>query len=272
MKNKSGIDSDFSSVYRSKLPFQSAASDGDVILAVGNISMNSLLKFDFPQTKIVQCHSTDHYTKQTFRYTNFDWDNITVNKVNLITIDNIATDNSLPEHNLLKLSTNLLIESQLLAFPIVTFAPEINPTYARCYFILYRKIDAYKLIETILKRNRQDVTNGDLITGFVIEDDYCVICFFEGITQGFISNIIYFIKSKIENGKLFYNSDLIFEKRLYGSFVSTNGVYEVVLKGLLQDILSKQLVYVRFNLPILCLQVRTLQSNALIKTVKNFRQ
>lgn len=236
-----------SQIYKSKLPFiENTENDTPTLLAVCMVNLDLLLQ-NLDQSYDAQCHTSQYLT--SLKTNNLFEIDTTVNTVNLIT-DNIP--NILSEGDLLNLCTNLIIHTQLSVFPSLLEKKVI--TYSRYFFILHD--GSADFLEYIFDHNKKTTDNEDIITGFIFHDGNNTLAFFEGESNGYISNILHFMKIlKAKTEKIFFNTNLLFEERLYNKFISYNGIYKIVLNEPLKDILLKQLIFVRYNLPILCLQV-----------------
>lgn len=255
--------------------------DKPVLLAVSLFDLSSLVENIWTFREKGQCHqpfltltSKPEYDKAKTQYT--------VNEINL---EYKKPKVIIPECTYIELGTTLTLEAFLMA----PQAPSLDYHYAPNTFkrifliadeenfakILYNSVETNNnaILETPENsiKNSQDLEYHDILTGFILDNGSSHFFYMEGPSSGFILNIWHIIqgacpvpeeslfsinddeKLVIKNGKIFFNTDNTFEKRLYKNFTKF-GMYKIVLKIPLQDILAKPLLYVRKNVPKPCME------------------
>lgn len=168
-----------------------------------------------------------------------------------------------------------ILEETLLKVEVYLMAPQTASlillrfpnTFKRLLFILYSWELARNLLTSIAKHNErifsekktgsaEDLEFADIITGFVIDNGDSLTIFVEGLSTGFILNIesITITDYEVGRGKFFFNTDTVFEKRLYNTFIG-HGLSIITLRIPFYNILNDQRVYLKGNVPPACLEV-----------------
>ncbi|XP_057659206.1 uncharacterized protein LOC130895721 [Diorhabda carinulata] len=253
-----------------------------VLLAVSVFDISSIVANIWDFREIGQCHApnltlytdSDYYT---FRYT----DTKNVNDINII--KDLVNTNEISEATFLEFGTTVSIEVYLMApqAPSLVYH-HVPETYKRLFFITDNKVFAEILFNQIFNHNSVFFSNKsehdevemnklDILTGFVLDNGNSYFFYVEGPSTGFILNLWHMIQEscpilnsrlaleqfsitgiRLTKGRVFFNTDNAFEKRLYPHFIFT-GLYVIVLKIPLQQILAIPNVYCRKKTPRPCL-------------------
>ncbi|XP_060533724.1 uncharacterized protein LOC132706411 [Cylas formicarius] len=173
-----------------------------------------------------------------------------LNEINLVM--DTAPANILTESLLLRNGASLTLEAYLLApqaAPLVLH--RIPDTFKRLFCVVTDKALASSFMEEILAHR-------DTLTGFVIDNGLSCFVFVEGPSFGHLLNIWREIeRAPVTSARVFFDSNTVFERRLYNSCDTPFGLHIVILKRPLREILKNKHVYVRSNLPAPCLKALT---------------
>lgn len=240
------------------------------MLGVCTYDISSVVQniWDFKEKS--QCHELGLtlYQKCTGFYNIMNYGDMrNVNEIN-ISLDNVEAKNSISEETLLNFGTTLKVEVYLMAPQTASLILLRFPnTFKRLLFILYSWELAKNLLTSIIKQNDrifsekktgsiEDLEFADIITGFMIDNGDSLTIFVEGLSTGFILSIenITITDYEVTRGKFFFNTDTVFEKRLYNAFIR-EGLSIITLRIPFYDILRDPQVYLKGNIPLTCLEV-----------------
>lgn len=212
-------------------------------------------------------------------------DKYTVNELSLTVLDENHTNTSpLTDPILLLNGTTVKFEAHFLT-PVhpLFFIRDVENVYKRLLLILFNEDVAKHLVSSILFYNeaflgagpflvpnnfmiQRESCNTDesvlaqrenMLSGFIIDDGNCFILYVEGHSNGYILSLVHQISTfNYSTGKVFYNSDYLFEERLYMAFHKYGGFFTVTLKVPLVDIFAQRKMYLEGNVPYYCLKVK----------------
>lgn len=166
--------------------------------------------------------------------------------------------NPVTDSLLRSIDTSIIVEVKI-ALPFIieeikTKKGASKGTYRRLLLVLKNKTLARSILRQVLAHNQnylgstvlipnhyktlndghlKDVMN--VITGFVIDFGENFIMYFEGLEKGFIENLCYQISmlNKIA-AKIFFDSELLFNKRVYTDLIPYGAVYVVTIQSSLK--------------------------------------
>lgn len=241
-----------------------------ILFAVVAYDISSLLEnvWDFRESG--QCHIPNlSLFQKPFSHTDLLMytDIKTANEVNLSPSNYSKYPIILEESTLLFLGTSLTVELYLMAPQAASLiVHQIPDTFQRLLIIFREKEFAQTFYSEIADHNNKilkEITNDpgrkslellDIITGFFLDNGNEFAFFAEGLSNGFILNAWHIVDRCTRNqAKVFYNTDLAFEKRLYDQFLG-EGLFSVTLKIPLHDILAKHHLYVKKRVPVPCME------------------
>ncbi|KAK4882063.1 hypothetical protein RN001_005382 [Aquatica leii] len=256
-----------------------------ITLAVACFNISSLLKPTWDFKEIANCHLPDCmlFRKQKSPEVLEFIDTFTMNEVNLDDFKKYKGCNPLTEETLIEFGTTLSIEVYLNAPLRGVLEIFSQPTvYNRLLFIVNDIKTARFFFHLIMLHNQQilgpetilvnylkggvkqnefverrvtiDYENlNSVITGFILNNTQSYAFFIEGLMNGLINKIWTQIQdSKTSLMKLFYNSDYLFENRMYQELIRFGGLYLINLSIPLFDILNQELLYLEGNVPTPC--------------------
>lgn len=241
-----------------------------ILLAVAAYDVSSLLDNTWDFREIGQCHAPNLTFFQK-PYTNYDIvcfsDNITANEVNFLPLYRSTYPVVLQEATLLSLGTCLEIESFIMAPQAASLIfHQTSNTFKRLFVIFYNEelattfyneINEYNttLLDELKKNaNQKNPETEDIVTGFLLDNGNNYAFFVEGFSHGFILNAWHIVDHCTpQEAKVFFNTDHIFERRLYTHFLG-EGLFTITLKIPLYNILAKYELYLRKNVPESCME------------------
>ncbi|XP_028138161.1 uncharacterized protein LOC114332519 [Diabrotica virgifera virgifera] len=239
-----------------------------VLLAVSTFDISSLAHNVWDFREAAQCHEPYLNISRNFVYDEIRY--IDIKTVNEINLKPEKRDESLSEKTLLEFGTTVCVEVYLMApqAPALVYHHAQN-TFKRIFFILNEESFAKKIYNALVTYNSaiQTANNKDILTGFLLDNGNNYFFYIEGLAIGFILSLWHMVEETcpmegqeygadnkpICKGKVFFNTDNAFEKRLYSHFLPV-GIYIINLKFPLQDILAIPGIYCRNNIPKPCLQ------------------
>ncbi|KAJ8909442.1 hypothetical protein NQ315_017544 [Exocentrus adspersus] len=218
-----------------KLETVPEANNESVLLAVCSYDISSVVQniWDFKEKG--QCHVPGLilYQKCMGFYNIINYSDMkNVNEIN-INPNIVEFKSTILENTLLDFGTSLKVEVYLLAPQTASLIlMRIPNTFKRFLFILNSYELSKNVLTSIIKHNdgilsentdasESDLEFTDVITGFLIDNGNSSTFFLEGLSTGFILTIenITIKNFDVERGKFFFNTDTVFEKRLYNSFM-----------------------------------------------------
>lgn len=242
-----------------------------ILLAVAAYDVSSLLENFWNFKEIAQCHvptstfyqKSDAVNYEDTIYTEFT----TTNEINLKSPKYQNYPLLVPESVYLKLETTLKIEMYVMAPQAASLILHQFPnTFKRLFIIFhaengarlfYEKVEAHnkEAFEAIKKNPNQKILDlEDILTGFLLDNGNSFAMFIEGPSSGFILNAWHLVNHiSAQEAKVFFNTESVFEKRLYQQFLE-KGVFTVTLKLPLFNILSKYELYQKRNVPVPCME------------------
>lgn len=167
----------------------------------------------------------------------------------------------LKEYVLLEKNTTLSLEAYLLSPQSAALVfHQIPNTFKRLMLIGLNKELILQFLGKILGHNQNimhfDRTNDDFLTGFFLDNGNNFIVYVEGHSVGFILNLWQDLeKLKPCQGRVFFNTDQVYENRLYNVCSKWSGFYFITMKIPLQLIVKKPKLYVEGQTPLLCQKV-----------------
>ena len=100
------------------------------------------------------------------------------------------------------------------------------------------------------------------LTGFIIDAFDKIIIFIEGMANGPLQHVWNNVMSVPSSmGKILYNSDLIFENRLYPKFTQYGGLHIITLRVPLDMYLANPRAYIEGYIPLPCWKVNFYNHN-----------
>lgn len=166
---------------------------------------------------------------------------------------------------LLKNFTALEVEVRLSKpFDVVKEVRQFEPLFKRIVLVINNKPLAKTMLTQVLMHNQnymekktvvssfQEIGGGDnvdhsnVVTGFIVDFDELFIMFFEGLVGGMVEQV--WCQMKLVHkfaAKVFYNSDLIYSKRLYEDLIPFGGVYTVTLQMGFSSMLSNKNLFLK---------------------------
>lgn len=208
-----------------------------------------------------------------------------VNHVNTTMPEKMIEYDEILQNRIIEYGTTLKVEIKSQA-PIVlkeqtTSALMVPNNYQQIFVIFFDRLAYNNIFEAIHRHNQklaehrksklllmkyygaddcEKVTNlsSNVLTGFIIDNRDSIMMYVEGTTVGQIPNIWYLLTSySTEALKVHYNSQLIFEKRLYDRFIPFGGILQIQLVQPIQLLLGNSHFYVKGNVPLGCYVVST---------------
>lgn len=172
--------------------------------------------------------------------------------------ENIASP--LKEYVLLEKNTTLSLEAYLLSPQSAALVfHQIPNTFKRLMLIGWHKDLVRHFLGKIISHNQQImhfVRNDDFLTGFFLDNGNDFIVYVEGHSVGFILNLWRDLdRLKPYVGRVFFNTDQVYENRLYNLCSKWSGFYFVTMKIPLQLIVKQPKLYVEGLAPLLCQKV-----------------
>ncbi|KAF5290138.1 hypothetical protein FQR65_LT11650 [Abscondita terminalis] len=256
-----------------------------VTLAVACFHLSSLMKpiWDFKEIK--SCHHPDSmlYEKLSKNSDTLQFvDTVTINEINLVRLKPKSWS-PLTEDILTTYGTTVSIEVYLSAPLCDVLTMFTYPTlYNRLLFVVNDTKTARFFFHLIMLHNQdifgpetvlvnylksgikptnlkmKHVTSDErdlrpAVTGFILNNATSYAFFIEGMNNSLITDIWTKIKDSQKSlMKIFYNSNFLFERRIYPEFLKFGGVYVINLQKSLFDILNQNLLYLEGSVPTPC--------------------
>ncbi|CAH1967677.1 unnamed protein product [Acanthoscelides obtectus] len=173
-----------------------------------------------------------------------------------------------PESVYLEQGTTMHIEAYILAPQTPCLVIHNQPNlFKRMLMVIYDEQLAKDVFVEIYTRNKLilheakkkseqniDMELSEVLTGFLIDNGNNYLMFVEGLMNGFFVEVFHLVdKCNLKVAKIFCNYEHAFEKRLYQDFIFT-GIYPIILKIPLHDILAIGGIYVRGSVPKPCME------------------
>lgn len=249
------------------------------VLAIACYDLTSLLIPLWNYTSKETCHNPDsllYRARKPFSVT-LDPD-LTTNTINLKSLFISKSNSPLTDAVLIDSGTVLKIVAYFPA-PATALTNMVfyrNNCYNRLLLIMHSVNMATALLNEILEYNQNQITGAkeavvpdfnkmddcffidgtSYLTGFVIDNGGSIGFFLEGVMLHQIGYIWRKYKfSSPDDVTVYFNTDLVFEDRLYSAFLPLRGIYVITLQKPLRDILNNELLYVEGNVPTPCWEV-----------------
>ncbi|GJQ72731.1 hypothetical protein Trydic_g1388 [Trypoxylus dichotomus] len=244
------------------------------VIAVTAFDLSSLLIPVWNYTCKESCHCPNNLLYQNRTPPQVDLDLISTNNVNLKKDMFRKRTNALTELSLMEKGTSLQVEVYFMA-PVTELSKAIyfrHNCYTRLLLIIYSANVATSLLSEVLQYNQGNFTKEIIIpdlnkadseyvnfamndegylSGFVIDDGGTFVFFLEGIYQ---HKLVWlwkkYHKYPPEEMTIYFNSDFVYEERLYKAFLTLRGLCIITLQKPLRDILAQNAFYLEGNVPI----------------------
>lgn len=246
------------------------------VLAVAAYDLTSLLTPICNYSSKESCHHPDNLLYQQRNSFSVQLEMATANNINIKKIIRTKSNSPLSEFSLLRNGTSLQLEVYFMA-PLTHITNNIYYRYSfynRMLLIVYSIELAATLLNDILSYNQGNITkeiiipdlskcescffkNGDeYLSGFIIDDVGSFAFFLEGVFEHKIGMVWkQYRKYPADEIIIYFNSDSVFEERLYTAFSGYRGFCIITLQKPLRDILAQEAFYVEGNVPLPCWQV-----------------
>ncbi|XP_018330032.1 uncharacterized protein LOC108740271 isoform X2 [Agrilus planipennis] len=273
---------------KSKIPAQ--ISDGGaeldyIVLAVACFDLYGLLQQPWCIKMTQPLHNPNSLSGASYctLFANYEFqDTITVNEVNLRQVKTREVSNALSEEVLISRGTSLKIS-------VTAFMPQApvlqvlnNILYRRLVMEIYDLEFAAILLVDIIEHNRSvfhdkgipfnfahantrhykpreganessNVEVDDAVTGFLLDNGATCLIYLEGSQLGIITHFWQRVMTcPAKTAAIFFNSQALYQRRVYSEFLKYGGLYVITLKVPLQKILSQIRIHITGNVPTPC--------------------
>ncbi|KAK9688200.1 hypothetical protein QE152_g35733 [Popillia japonica] len=227
------------------------------VLAVAAYDLTSLLTPVCNYSSKESCHHPDNLLYQQRNSFSVQLEMATANNINIKKIIRTKSNSPLSEFSLLRNGTSLQLEVYFMA-PLTHITNNIYYRYSfynRMLLIVYSIELAATLLNDILSYNQGNITKEIIIPDLSKYDVGSFAFFLEGVFEHKIGMVWkQYRKYPADEIIIYFNSDSVFEERLYTAFSGYRGFCIITLQKPLRDILAQEAFYVEGNVPLPCWQ------------------
>lgn len=250
----------------------------DIDLAVATFDLSALLKTFHLFKEKGQCYNIRSVSTEQPHVDPYFMDRITIQELNLTDMNKKRPNSILADPSLFWRGTTLKFEAYFLTPPHPLFyIRDVTSSYRRLLVIMFDKEIAKSFFENIILHNYRVLGPGPILaphfliqkrtstttkinsekqkalSGFLLDDWNSFIFFLEGPSNGYILELIHKVSGlNSTTAKVFYNSEYLFEDRLFPTFFKNCGLVVITLKLPLVDIFMQEKTYIEGNVPVHC--------------------
>ncbi|XP_044262940.1 uncharacterized protein LOC123010264 isoform X2 [Tribolium madens] len=257
-------------------------SGDDVSLAVATFDLSALIKSFHLFKEKGQCYNMRSVTTEKPLKLDCYFINrrFTINELNLSDFEKNPPNSLLADQNLFWRGTTVKFEAHFLTPPHPLFhIKDTSHSYRRILLIIFNQGVAKSLFDNLLRHNygilgpgpilvpnflshqkrllssadKLNSENEQVLSGFCIDDSNSFIFYIEGPSNGYFLEVVHQISGlNYSTAKVFYNSEYLFEKRLFQTFFKNCGFLLINLKLPLVEIFRQEKTYIEGNVPVHC--------------------